>query len=51
MFRGVAQLVARFVRDEEVGSSTLPTPTNDVMKAGRPWVLIYRENTRYDDDG
>ncbi len=25
--RGVAQLVARFVRDEEVGGSNPPTPT------------------------
>jgi hypothetical protein len=27
MWRGVAQLVARFVRDEEAGSSSLLTPT------------------------
>ena len=28
-FRGVAQLVARYVRDVEAGSSSLLTPTND----------------------
>lgn len=27
-FRGVAQMVARLVRDQEAGSSSLPTPTN-----------------------
>ena len=29
--RGVAQLVARFVRDEEVGGSNPPTPTKSVV--------------------
>ena len=28
LFRGIAQLVARLVRDQEAGSSSLPTPTN-----------------------
>ena len=28
-FRGIAQLVACLVRDQEAGSSSLPTPTNN----------------------
>ncbi len=37
--RGVAQLVARYVRDVEAGSSSLLTPT----KKGNPkWIAFFR---------
>ncbi len=45
--RGVAQLAARHVRDVEVGSSSLLTPTNDsCVSQDTAIVLLYIKNER-----
>ena len=42
--RGVAQLVARYVRDVEAGSSSLLTPTKRICKASPLFFVIMSNN-------
>ena len=38
-FRGIAQLVARIVRDDEAGGSSPPTPTSETRRDGARQLL------------
>ena len=43
LFRGVAQMVARMVRDHEAASSSLATPTmRSIMKGSENLLVILR---------